>query len=77
MLFKRNFDMNNLFIPKDNYISKISDRLVKEENEKKYNEFADIFYKSIKESTNRNIPVNLTNMLKIENEAIKKMFKLK
>lgn len=69
--------MHNPFIPKDNYISRISDRLVKEENEKKYNEFADIFYKSIKESTNRNIPVNLTNMLKIENEAIKKMFKLK
>lgn len=69
--------MTNPFIPKDNYISKIADRLVKEENEKKYNEFADIFYKSIKESMNRNIPENLTNMLKIQNEAIKKMFKIK
>lgn len=69
--------MHNAFIPKDNYISRIADRLAKEENEKKYNEFAEIFYKSIKESTNRNIPANLTNMLKIQNEAIKKMFKIK
>jgi hypothetical protein len=69
--------MTNPLIPKDNYISRIADRLKKEENEKKYNEFAYIFYKSIKESVNRNIPLNLTNMLKIENEAIKKMFKLK
>lgn len=69
--------MNNPFIPKDNYISRIADKLAKEENKKKYNEFTEIFYKSIKESTNRNIPVSLTNMLKVEYKAVTKMIKLK
>ena len=77
MLFERSFNMTNPLIPKGDERIRMPGTERDGENEKKYNEFAYIFYKSIKESVNRNIPLNLTNMLKIENEAIKKMFKLK
>lgn len=72
--------MNNPLIPKDNYISRIADRLKKEEESKEYKQLLESFYKGVEESMQamcENVPTLLTNMLKIESEAIKKMFKLK
>ena len=102
--------MHNSFIPKDNYISRIADRLKKEEvrnyfivqcNRLKvqpkdmklfisenmdlpnkelimraYDEFYNDVHKAIK-SIDKGNTAMFTNMLKVENEAIKKKFKLK
>lgn len=72
--------MTNPFIPQDNYISRITDRLEKEGKAKEYKQLLESFYKGVEESMQamcENVPTLLSNMLKIESEAIKKMFNLK